>query len=62
VWWAKYTPVWEGVQQGSNTQSAMASDIQGSVGQLSNAADVMAEHVSVSRNQAEAAHDLAKHG
>lgn len=52
----------EGVQQGSNTQSAMASDIQGSVGQLSNAADVMAEHVSVSRNQAEAAHDLAKHG
>jgi methyl-accepting chemotaxis protein len=50
------------VQQGSNTQSAMTNDIQGSVGELSNAANVMAEHVSVSRNQAEAAHDLAKHG
>ena len=52
----------EGVQQGSHTQSAMASDIQRSVGELSRAANVMAEHVSVSRNQAEAAHDLAKHG
>ncbi|MBJ7536157.1 methyl-accepting chemotaxis protein [Marinomonas transparens] len=50
------------VHEGSNTQAAMANDIQGSVGELSNAARVMAEHVSVSRNQAEAAHDLAKHG
>lgn len=50
------------VNQGSNTQSVMASDIQGSVSELSNAARVMADHVSVSRNLAEAAHDLAKHG
>jgi len=50
------------VNQGSKTQSVMASDIQGSVSELSNAANVMAEHVSVSRNQAEAAHNLAKHG
>ncbi|QUX94091.1 methyl-accepting chemotaxis protein [Marinomonas sp. CT5] len=50
------------VNQGSKTQSVMASDIQGSVSELSNAANVMADHVSVSRNQAEAAHNLAKHG
>jgi len=50
------------VNQGSNTQTTMASDIQQSVSELSNAANVMADHVSVSRNQAEAAHDLAKHG
>jgi methyl-accepting chemotaxis protein len=50
------------VQQGSNTQAAMANDIQASVSELSNAAHIMADHVSVSRNQAEAAHDLAKHG
>lgn len=50
------------VNQGSKTQSVMASDIQGSVSELSNAANVMADHVSISRNQAEAAHNLAKHG
>ena len=50
------------VNKGSNIQAVMASDIQGSVKELSNAAHVMADHVSVSRNQAEAAHDLAKHG
>ncbi len=50
------------VNQGSNTQTTMASEIQLSVSELSNAANVMADHVSVSRNQAEAAHDLAKHG
>jgi methyl-accepting chemotaxis protein len=50
------------VNQGSNTQAVMANDIQGSVSELSNSANVMADHVSVSRNQAEAAHDLAKHG
>lgn len=50
------------VQQGSNTQAEMANDIQASVSELSNAAHIMADHVSVSRNQAEAAHDLAKHG
>lgn len=50
------------VQQGSGKQEAMASDIQGSVEELSSGAKTMAEHLSVSRNQAEAAHDLAKHG
>ena len=50
------------VNQGSKTQSVMASDIQGSVSELSNAANVMADHVSISRNQAEAAHNLANHG
>lgn len=50
------------VNKGSNIQAVMASDIQGSVKELSNAANVMADHVCVSRNQAEAAHDLAKHG
>lgn len=50
------------VNKGSNIQAVMASDIQGSVKELSNAANVIADHVSVSRNQAEAAHDLAKHG
>lgn len=50
------------VNKGSNTQAVMANDIQGSVSELSNAARVMAEHVGVSRNLAEAAHDLAKHG
>ncbi|RBP83848.1 methyl-accepting chemotaxis protein [Marinomonas rhizomae] len=50
------------VNHGSNAQAVMASDIQGSVSELSNAANVMADHVSVSRNQAEDAHGLAKHG
>ena len=50
------------VQQGSDRQEAMASDIQASVEELSGGVKVMAEHVSVSRNQAEAAHDLAKQG
>lgn len=50
------------VQQGSSKQEAMASDIQGSVEELSSGVKTMAEHVSVSHNQAEAAHDLAKHG
>ncbi|ETX12304.1 methyl-accepting chemotaxis protein [Marinomonas ushuaiensis DSM 15871] len=50
------------VQQGSGKQESMASDIQGSVEELSSGAKTMAEHVSVSRNQAEAAHDLAKQG
>ena len=50
------------VQQGSQTQARMANEIQQSVGELSGAAGVISEHVGVSRNQAEAAHDLAKHG
>lgn len=50
------------VQQGSDKQEAMASDIQSSVEELSGGVKVMAEHVSVSRNQADAAHHLAKQG
>ena len=50
------------VQQGSQTQARMAHEIQHSVSELSGAAGVISEHVGVSRNQAEAAHDLAKHG
>ena len=51
-----------GVQEGSGKQELMANDIQASVEELSTGVTTMAEHVSVSRNQAEAAHDLAKHG
>lgn len=50
------------VQHGSEQQESMANDIQASVKELSNGVTNMAEHVTVSRNQAEAAHDLAKHG
>lgn len=50
------------VQEGSGNQERMASDIQASVEELSTGVTTMADHVSVSRNQAEAAHDLAKHG
>jgi len=50
------------VQQGSEQQESMANDIQASVKELSSGVTDMAEHVSISRNQAEAAHDLAKHG
>jgi methyl-accepting chemotaxis protein len=50
------------VQQGSDKQELMASDIQASVEELSTGVTTMAEHVAVSRNQAEAAHVLAKHG
>ncbi|MBD5770761.1 methyl-accepting chemotaxis protein [Marinomonas colpomeniae] len=50
------------VQQGSDKQELMASDIQASVEELSTGVTTMAEHVAVSRNQAEAAHGLAKHG
>ncbi|MDW6003572.1 methyl-accepting chemotaxis protein [Vibrio mangrovi] len=50
------------VQTGSGEQESMANDIQISVSELSNGVKMMAEHVSVSRNQAEAAHTLAKHG
>ncbi|REG83742.1 methyl-accepting chemotaxis protein [Marinomonas pollencensis] len=52
----------EGVQQGSRQQQTMANDIHGSVGELSEGVKVMAEHLSVSRNQAEAAHHLAQQG
>ena len=50
------------VQNGSEKQESMANEIQSSVGELSNGVTTMAEHVAVSRNQAEAAHDLAKQG
>ena len=50
------------VQHGSEQQESMANDIQSSVKELSNGVTDMAGHVAVSRNQAEAAHDLAKHG
>lgn len=52
----------EDVQQGSSQQQTMANDIHGSVGELSEGVKVMAEHVAVSRNQAEAAHHLAQQG
>jgi methyl-accepting chemotaxis protein len=52
----------EDVQQGSSQQQTMANDIHGSVGELSEGVKVMAEHVAVSRNQAEAAHHLARQG
>ena len=52
----------EGVQQGSRQQQTMANDIHGSVGELSEGVKVMAEHLTVSRNQAEAAHHLAQQG
>ncbi|MBT3146503.1 methyl-accepting chemotaxis protein [Neptunomonas phycophila] len=51
-----------GVQQGSEKQEFMANEIQSSVKELSSGVTNMAEHVTISRNQAEAAHDLAKHG
>jgi methyl-accepting chemotaxis protein len=50
------------VQQGSDKQESMANEIQASVEQLSSGVATMADHVAVSRNQAEAAHDLAKQG
>lgn len=50
------------VQQGSRTQSVMTSDIQSSVCELLNAVNAMSKHVSVSRNQAKVAYELAKHG
>ena len=50
------------VQHGADQQESMANDIQASVTQLSSGVTDMAEHVAVSRNQAEAAHDLAKYG
>ena len=50
------------VQQGSRTQSLMTSDIQSSVCELLNAVNAMSKHVSVSRNQAKVAYELAKHG
>ncbi|MFM2482546.1 methyl-accepting chemotaxis protein [Celerinatantimonas sp. YJH-8] len=50
------------VQQGSQKQEVMASDIQSSVNELSNGVNIMAEHVNISRSQAEAAHTLAQHG
>lgn len=51
-----------GVQQGSQTQAKMASEIQTSVGELSSSAGVISEHVSVTRSQAEGAHNLAQKG
>jgi len=50
------------VQNGSEKQESMANEIQTSVGELSSGVTTMAEHVAVSRNQAEAAHGLAKQG
>lgn len=50
------------VKQGSTQQETMANDIHSSVGELSEGVKTMAEHVAVSRNQAEAAHHLAQHG
>lgn len=50
------------MKSGSDKQESMANEIKESIGELSNGVKVITEHVGVSRNQAEAAHDLAKHG
>ncbi|RDL45989.1 methyl-accepting chemotaxis protein [Marinomonas piezotolerans] len=50
------------MKSGSDKQESMANEIKESIGELSNGVKVITEHVGVSRNQAEAAHDLVKHG